>query len=566
MRSGHVRVGAVRIESPVLVGASDARRSGLAPVRTRRPTRRLDGVEWALLGGFALMSLWVIGLDIYDAVVHDRVWTGTDGFFIVDQMQYLAWIQSASHHLLAANLFVLRDTPSDYFQPAVLISGAITALGVPAWLALLLWKPVAVLGTFLAMRAYAERTVPGVGQRRVVLALGLFFGSFSVVYGAFGIVGDMMPGWLSWGYPFGLIAVALIVFALLGYDRARAAGRIAWVPGLLGGLASTLHPWQGELLILIVIMVELMRWREHRRGRGLGLPAATLILTGLPLVYYLGLGHLDLSWGLAREASKHSFSLASILLGIAPLAIVALLGYRGRPRSFLELMTRCWPPAALLIWGLSATALGATPLHAFNGITMPLAVLAVLGVARSGWRLPRARLVTAAVLALATIPANVYAIAVAHQFTAPTVGNANFITRDERDALAYLRRDPDDGGVLTQFYLGEAVPARTGRHTLVGDCLWSEPRCMPRSLTADALFTGAMSPGEARSFVIGSGARFVLASCDAHANLARLLGPLIIAVHRFGCATVYDLGSSGLATGPLAELPRDAAVRAARRQ
>ncbi|MEO8968576.1 MAG: hypothetical protein ABI355_13180 [Solirubrobacteraceae bacterium] len=556
----------MRIESPALVGASDAPMSGLAPVRTARLTRGLDRVEWALLAGFALMSMWVIGLDIYNAIAHDRVWTGTDGFFIVDQMQYLAWIQSASHHLLAANLFVLRDTPSDYFQPAVLISGAITALGVAPWLALLLWKPVAVVGTFLALRAYAQRAVPGVGQRQVVLLLGLFFGAFSVVYGSFGIVGDMMPGWLSWGYPFGLMAVALIVFALLGYDRARSEARTAWVPGLLGGLASTLHPWQGELLILIVVMVELVRWREHRGGRGLGLPVATLILTGLPLVYYLGLGHLDLSWGLAREASKHSFSLGSILLGIAPLAIVALLGYRGRPRSFLELITRCWPPSALLIWVLSATELGATPLHAFNGITMPLAVLAVLGVARSPRRVPHARLVTAVVLAAATIPANVYAIAVAHQFTAPTAGNANFITRDEHDALAYLRRDPDDGGVLTQFYLGEAVPAQTGRHTLVGDCLWSEPRCMPRSLTADALFTGALSPGEARSFVLSSGARFVLASCNAPANLTRLLGSLVVAVHRFGCATVYDLGSSGTATGPLAELPRDAAVRAARRQ
>jgi hypothetical protein len=556
----------VRIESPVLVGASEAPVAGLRPVRTAGLTRRLDRVEWTLLAGFALMSVWVIGLDIYNAIAHHRVWTGTDGFFIVDQMQYLAWIQSASHHLLVNNLFVLRDTPSDYFQPAVLISGAITALGVAPWLALLLWKPVAVVGTFLALRTYAQRTVPGLGQRRVVLLLGLFFGSFSVVYGSFGIVGDMMPGWLSWGYPFGLIAVALIVFALLGYDRARAEGRVAWVPGLLGGLASTLHPWQGELLILIIGMVELVRWRDHRRGRGLGLPLATLVLTGVPLAYYLALGHIDLSWGLAREASKHTFSLWSILLGIAPLGIVALLGYRGRPRSFLELMTRCWPPAALVIWLLSATALSATPLHAFNGITMPLAVLAVLGIARTGWRVPHARLVTAVVLAAATIPANVYAIAVAHDFTAPTAGNANFITRDERDALAYLRRDPDDGGVLTQFYLGEAVPGRTGRHTLVGDCLWSEPRCMPRSLTADALFTGAMRPGEARRFVLASGARFVLASCNAHANLIRLLGPLVVAVHRFGCAAVYDLGSSGTATGPLAELPRDAAVRAARRQ
>src|SRR5205807_1668435 len=158
------------------------------------------------------------------------VWTGTDGFFIVDQMQYLAWIQSASHHLLAGNLFVLRPTASDYFQPAVLISGAITALGVAPWLTLLLWKPIAVVGTFLATRAYAYRSLDGQLARRTGLILGLLFGSFSVVYGAFGIVGDMMPAWLSWGYPFGLMAVALIVFALLGYDRARSAGRVVWIP------------------------------------------------------------------------------------------------------------------------------------------------------------------------------------------------------------------------------------------------------------------------------------------------------------------------------------------------
>ena len=196
-------------------------------------------------------------------IAHGLVWTGTDGFFIVDQMQYLAWIQSASHHLLITNLFVLRPTPADYFQPAIVISGALVALGMPAWLALLLWKPVAVLGTFFAIRAYAYRTVEGRGARRSVIALGLFFGSFSLVFGSLSIVGDMMPGWLSWGYPFGLIAVALIVFGLLGYDRARRAGTVAWAPGLLGALGSLLHPWQGETMILIIVIAELLRWREH---------------------------------------------------------------------------------------------------------------------------------------------------------------------------------------------------------------------------------------------------------------------------------------------------------------
>ena len=113
--------------------------------------------------------MWVLAIDSRRRrSCTNRVWTGTDGFYIVDQMQYLAWIEAASHHLLVSNLFVLRSTPADYFQPAVVISGGITALGVAPWLSLLLWKPVAVLGMFFAIRAYAHRTVRGAGPRRAV--------------------------------------------------------------------------------------------------------------------------------------------------------------------------------------------------------------------------------------------------------------------------------------------------------------------------------------------------------------------------------------------------------------
>src|SRR5881227_3320669 len=84
-----------------------------------RRIHRFDRLELLVLGAFAAVSLWVIGLDLWQVVVHGRVWTGTDGVYIVDQMQYLAWIRDASHHVLSSNLFVLRATPHDYFQPAV---------------------------------------------------------------------------------------------------------------------------------------------------------------------------------------------------------------------------------------------------------------------------------------------------------------------------------------------------------------------------------------------------------------------------------------------------------------
>ena len=560
----------MRVQSPLAVTAS-----GPAPVSPPAAgQRRLDRFEIGLLAVFGALSMWVVALDVWHATADGLVWTGTDGYYIVDQMQYLSWIQSAAHHGLISNLFVLRSTPSDYFQPAILISGLITALGAAAWLSLLLWKPVAVLALFLATRAVVNRSFAGGAQRRAALTLGLLFGSFTVIYGNLGIVGDMMPTWSSWGYPFGLLAVALMVFALVRYDRSRGSGRPDWVPGLLGAIASTLHPWQGETLVLLIVGAELLRWRDMllwwrtEQWRRLALPLLTVALTAAPLIYYLLLGHLDLSWKLARVNSKHAFPFTAILIGAAPLAIVALLGYRGRADSFLELLLRVWAPVAVLIYILSATGLSATPLHAFDGITVPLAVLAVKGVTRSRLgSLPRGRLVAGAVIALGVVPANAYALATAHEFVDPTAGNANFITHDERLALAYLAKDPDSGGVLTQFYLGEAVPGRTGRRTFVGDCLWSEPNCMPRSLAADALFTGTDSTAVARRFVRQTGARFVLASCSrTDVNLERTLGSLIVSTRHFGCATVYELDPPTAATGPLADLPGNAVVRAPRRQ
>jgi hypothetical protein len=539
----------VRVQLPP---AAPATRPAPAGSSATRGDRRLDWFELALLALFGALSMWVVAIDAWRAVVDGLVWTGTDGWYIVDQMQYLSWIQSVAHHGLVANLFVLRSTPADYFQPAIIISGGITALGVPSWLALLLWKPVAVVGLFLAIRAVAYRMFPGRFERRTSLTLGLLFASFSVVYGQLGIVGDTMSVWISWGYPFALMAVALIVFGLLRYDRARSTGRVDWRPGLLGAVAATLHPWQGETMILLVLGAELVRWRDlrlwwqTRQWRRLGLPVLTLVLIGLPLVYYLLLGHLDLSWNLARVNSKHAFPWTAIALGVAPLAIFALLGYRGRADSFLELLLRVWAPAAVLIYIFSATGLSATPLHAFDGITVPLAMLAVKGVQRSRLRsIPRGRLVAGLAVALAVLPVNAYAVDVAPAAVAPAGGNANFITKDEHAALHYLDRDPTPGGVLTQFYLGEAVPGSTGRHTLVGDCLWSEPNCMPDSETADALFHGKMTRAQSRQFVVTSGAGFLLASCSSpQVNLRRRLGAqLIVSVKHFGCATVYQVAS-----------------------
>jgi hypothetical protein len=484
----------------------------------------------------------VLGLDLWQVIAHRRVWTGTDGVYLVDQLQYLAWIRDASRHVLVSNLFVLRTTPADFFQPAIALSGAVTALGAPAWLSLLLWKPVAVMGVFYAIRGYVKAIVPGEMAARAALVLALFYGSFTVVYGTAGTIGDLFLGFLSWGYVFALLSLACLLAALLSYAGRREDGGAAWVPGGLGALASLLHPWHGEVLILTLVGAEALMLGHGDTRRRLQLLAPTVLITAAPLIYYEFLGRLDFSWQLARLASKHSFPLFWVVLALVPLLVPAALSRARRPAGFLDATARAWPMAALLVYVVSATALQATPLHAFQGITIPLAVLAVQGLDRLGWtRIPHHRLAGTALIAVLTIPAAVDQLIKARELAAPRLSSASFVTDDERRALRYLAQDPRPGGVIARSYLGALVPGETGRHTLVGDCLWSEPDCTERLVTVRRLFTGGLRAGTARRIVVASRARYVLADCRPTTNLTRLLGPVITSLHRFGCARVYDV-------------------------
>lgn len=539
------------------------------PSSPRPGRRRLDPFEVVLLAVFGVLSLWVVALDLVQVLVHHRVWTGTDGVYIVDQMQYLSWIRSTSVHGLAANLFVLRPTIADYFQPAVAISAVLSALGLPLTLALFVWKPVAVVSLLVAVRALVHRLFDGLWSRRSAQTLALFFGFCTVAYGSFTVLGDLYPVFLSWGYTFGLMALAAMVGAIVIYAADRARGRVTVWPALLGAIATLLHPWHGELLALVLVLAEGWRWRGGDRAGWRGLAAA---LGGIVVIlaYYWLLGRTDVSWKLARGSSKHAFSIWPIAIYLAPLALPALLALRRRSAGFLELAVRAWPVATLVEWALSSSVLGATPLHAFQGVTIPLAVLAVQGVqgldVRWGSRARRRMLVVGA-LALATIPGGVLQLRSERQLAAPTADNANFITSGERDALDYLDHDPRPGGVITRSYLGAVVPSRTGRHVLVGDCLWSQPGCLLRTALALQLFAGEMDDATARTFVRRSGVRFLLADCRVNVDLRPALGPMVASVRRFGCATVYEVRPTGPPTGPLADSrPIYASVRPARSQ
>jgi hypothetical protein len=235
--------------------------------------------------------------------------------------------------------------------------------------------------------------------------------------------------------------------------------------------------------------------------------------------------------------------------------------------SFPQVVTRVWLVAAVGIWALSATVLGAAPLHAFQGITVPLAVLAVQGVQRLRLhRLPAARVWLALAVGAVTVPATAHALRFSAEVAKPTAGNGNFIRPADQRALDYLARDPQRGGVFSAAYLGTLVPGMTGRQSFMGDCLWTEPNCGQRSNATANLEAGRLSPAMARALVRASGARFVLTDCQLGTDITRTLRPMLASVHRFGCAAVYEVRPAAPGSPALAESALDAALRASGRQ
>lgn len=413
------------------------------PLRMRRPD--LDHFEIVLLGVLVALSLWTFGLDLWQAVVHGRIWTGTEAVYQEDGMQSMMWIEGILKHGASPDLYVLGRTAADFFQPLLAISAGVAALGVAPYVALLLWKPVAIVAIFFAVRAYVHRAVHGLWPRRAALTLALFFG-----WGA--VIGDSWIVFWSWGYPFALIALACAIGALLAYARDRAAGRVGLLAPLLGMLASWLHPWQGETLILILIGSELVLLARRERVAVAAL-VLTVALTVLPLGYFALLVHFDPVWQREREAALSTYPVGLVVKAFVLLVVPALLAYRVRPQSFLALSARVWPFAIIVIFALSEWQ-GSGSTHALLGATVPLGVLAVEGVRTLPWiaaskRLPRpaVSLPALAVVAIAvlTIPGTIYMLKYAYKAVKPRQGNANFISHGESAALSYLAHDPQSG-------------------------------------------------------------------------------------------------------------------------
>jgi hypothetical protein len=519
---------------------------------TRRPPRRLSGgvggYELAALALLFALSIAVLVALLARVWLHGGVVTGSDGFLVVDQLQYLNWIRQAGDHLAVANLYDTAPSAHVFVHPGVVISGLFHRAGLGLVASYMIWKPVAVGALFAGALLYVRRFVDRRGDRLLALAVALFMASpIAAVVGWSHLGGplrkfqfdflsnEMWPGNYLWGYLFTAIAVALIPLGLLAYERGGA--RKLALAAVCGAFAAWLQPWQGATFAGIVVVTEAILCLRARHGwlAAARRAAPVVALTGIPLAYYFVLSRYDAAWKLAKVANAFPrWPWWVTVIGLAPLALPALFAYRLPARRFGEVALRAWPIVALVVF---YQPFGTFPFHAFQGLALPLAVLAVVAVRAylRGRPLPWAPAVAAA--AVLILPGTAYEadqMASAHQ-----KGLQPFVlTSSEHDALAYLSRTPERGGVLAPVYMGLLVPAYTGRQTWVGAGSWT-PDFDARRAAAERLFAGRLSPATAAALVRRSRARFLLSDCHRRADIGRIVAGFAGPPIRFGCATVY---------------------------
>jgi hypothetical protein len=500
-----------------------------------------------------------LGVLVWRDLVTGWIWIGSDaGAAVQDQWQYVAFVRDSAQHLLVSNHYRAEPGQASYLHPGVVLSALLVKLGAAPKVAYLCWKPVAMLALFAAVTAYVRRLVPGGAWRWVALVLALFY--LPPVVAIFGenvdwtvTTAELWPIDMVWGYYYSALGVAGMVAGLLLYERDRSAGRVSLWPPLVALLAGWLQPWSGALLIGVVAAAELLILVLRRGGRAAGAAPpwrAFAVLAGAaaaPLAYYTVLGRVDPSWRIDNGVDSFlAPPWSALLITIAPLAVPALLAYRIPPTTFQEAALRVWPPVALaFFWILSNPLAGRYSPHAFRALCIPLAVLAVVGLA--GLRLPRRRILVAAAalwVALVVLPGTVDRL---DEFRQHASSNRQpyFLQAGEREALDYLDRNPTPGSVLAPEAMGQLIPGETGRHTNIGNIFWT-PDFLRRRLFTDIFFRGRLDAAGSRSVVRESGSRFLLSGCDGYADLSRLIGPQLTSVRRFGCATVYEVRSSAL--------------------
>lgn len=415
---------------------------------------------------------------------------------------------------------------------------------------------MAVIALFFSARAYVRRHLPAAGRsRELALLLALF--AFTPGLGFIQVTGvgsahahdqvsllvfDLSVGGFVWGYLPTALAVAAVPVCLLAAERVvahdgRDRMRAILTASVAGLLAAWLHPWQGETLLIVLVLATPL----ERRRTALVRIAPALVAIAVPLLYYYVLSQTAAGWKLASLGTEDLpvFSPLVLLVGLLPLLVPAAPGYLTTSwRDPGERLLMLWPVAILVLYVLP----GPWRLHAFDGVTIPLAILAVRGWPVWGRRLPRTlarrpSVIAAVAIVVFVLPDLVLAERSVRDVSLPIAAPA-FVRSDDVRALRFISSLPRTEGVVAPGTIASAVPGFTGHATWIGHPSWT-PQYAARLEFAKALFYRPVTPTQAGAIVRAAGGPILLSPCGGRNALPALAPSLGYRERQFGCAAVY---------------------------
>jgi hypothetical protein len=494
---------------------------------------------------FVALLVWAlipVAFLLVRGAIHHESLSGGEGLAAADQLQYLAWIRSLGEHGLAADGFDLHAGNHVFLHPMFVISAALWRAGVNIAVSYLLWLPVAVAALFIGARRFVVATLESPPARTAALVLAIFFvtplaplSGWTVGSNGLGVLGgELAPTGAMFGYfptPVAVGLLALFVVVLLDMVEGSPSARRIAGAAAAGLVTAWIHPWQGATALIILAGLFIVVRPARRQAAMWLIPAAA---TAAPLGYYAVLARADAGWRIAHvQNASNRPNILLLMVALAPLLVPAIASIRrGRPRG-RELRTVAlwlWPAAALAVYFGSPEF---AP-HALEGLSLPLAVLAVRAWRRHRWP----RWSAALGILLATVPGLVFDLQLMHD-AAVADPQGLLLRHDETRALAYLEATRGPGGVLPSLRLSAAVPAYTGRRAWLGHAVWT-PDFAGRAQAVAAFFGGHLTPAQDQAFVRAVGARYLLDDCEP-AFSPRRLGGLRLAERRFGCVEVIEL-------------------------
>ncbi|CAB4874750.1 unannotated protein [freshwater metagenome] len=530
-------------------------------------TRILDKAAGVLAG--LVMVLISMALLVKVAVVvggSGGQWTGAIGD-PADSMQYLAWIREGAFHFLASDRFVVEQTPRDFFSPALLASSALFRLGVPIAWSFALWVPVALGLLMWAAWRLTAAVIPSTPGRLAAWAGGILYAFPATeivihtpqIYDRLGPSGRLanalvpsdawLPG-LLWGYPLGVVAVAILCAGVLVGGRAIRDGLPR--PLLLCLVTfgcSLMQPWQGATLLGTLGLTWLI-WRRRGSLSVSALQCAWVAAAGvIPLVYYALLGTLDAAWIWNGEQANLYFHFSwLIILFFIPLVIVALPGWFRPLSDPVDLAVRIWPLiAGTQLAVILLTGLGNSASHAARGATIPLAILAVQGFRNQRSGLTR---YATGLLVAAMLVAGIYSTqslirsGVGRVKTDPGAGYV--MSRSQVRIIDYLRENREPGAVMAPQIFSALIAAHSDRNVWLGHYTWTEDY-LSRASAAGWFYSPGQEPDARRAYLaVLSKVRFVVAPCEPAGLvqprvLVKQLKTVTVSVKWLGCDAVLTI-------------------------